>query len=246
MMKRQNTNVNNKLKSALLECLDDEYDSVPCDTEIKNFYTPSKELEGFVMGLKPNRAENVYLFKRLSKIAAAAVILIFAFLGFNAIRNVDNSNVNYETAQEQKADNSEMLVEDSVMESSAYDSAMESSETAAGNDEEGIEDIEEGAGSLIAWNLVNIDEDMAVFDIFNNTEELISVSNIFKVEKVEGDRNVQCYINSTVKEYNVEPIAEMREEVRLSDIGINENGTYIIYRNVNEIEHSIELIIENE
>lgn len=231
MMKRQNTNVNNKLKSALLECLDDEYDSVPCDTEIKNIYTPSKELEGFVMGLKPNRAENVYLFKRLSKTAAAAVILIFAFLGFNAIRNVDNLNVNHETAQDQKADDSEMLVEDSVMESSAYDSAMESSEE---------------AGSLITWNLVNIDEDMAVFDIFNSTEELISVSNILKVEKVEGDRNVQCFINSAAKEYNVEPIAEMREEVRLSDIGINENGTYIIYRNVNEIEHSIELIIENE
>lgn len=231
MMKRQNTNANNKLKAALLECLDDEYGSVPCDTEIKNIYTPSKELEGFVMGLKPNRADNVYLFKRLSKAAAAAVILIFAFLGFNAIRNVDNLNVNHETAHEQKADNSEMLVEDSVMESSAYDSAMESSEA---------------AGSLIAWNLVNIDEDMAVFDIFNNTEELISVSNILKVEKVENDRNVQCFINSTVKEYNVEPIAEMREEVRLSDIGINENGTYIIYRNVNEIEYSIELIIENE
>lgn len=231
MMKRQNTNANNKLKAALLECLDDEYGSVPCETEIKNIYTPSKELEGFVMGLKLNRAENVYLFKRLSKTAAAAAILIFAFLGFNAIRNVDNLNVNHETAHEQKADNSEMLVEDSVMESSAYDSAMESSEA---------------AGSLIAWNLVNIDEDMAVFDIFNNTEELISVSNILKVEKVENDRNVQCFINSTVKEYNVEPIAEMREEVRLSDIGINENGTYIIYRNVNEIEYSIELIIENE
>lgn len=231
MMKRQNTNANNKLKAALLECLDDEYGSVPCDTEIKNIYTPSKELEGFVMGLKLNRAENVYLFKRLSKTAAAAAILIFAFLGFNAIRNVDNLNVNHETAHEQKADNSEMLAQDSVMESSAYDSAMESSEA---------------AGSLIAWNLVNIDEDMAVFDIFNNTEELISVSNILKVEKVENDRNVQCFINSTVKEYNVEPIAEMREEVRLSDIGINENGTYIIYRNVNEIEYSIELIIENE
>lgn len=231
MMKRQNTNANNKLKAALLECLDDEYGSVPCDTEIKNIYTPSKELEGFVMGLKLNRAENVYLFKRLSKAAAAAVILIFAFLGFNAIRNVDNSYVNYETAQDQRADDSEMLAQDSVMESSAYDSAMESSEA---------------AGSLIAWNLVNIDEDMAVFDIFNNTEELISVSNILKVEKVESDRNVQCFINSTVKEYNVEPIAEMREEVRLSDIGISENGTYIIYRNVNEIEHSIELIIENE
>lgn len=243
MMKRQNTNANNKLKAALLECLDDEYGSVPCDTEIKNIYTPSKELEGFVMGLKPNRAENVYLFKRLSKAAAAAVILIFAFLGFNAIRNVDNSNVNYETAQDQRADDSEMLAQDSVMESSAYDSAMEVSEEAAGNDEEGVE---EEAGSLIAWNLVNIDEDMAVFDIFNNTEELISVSNILKVEKVENDRNVQCFINSTVKEYNVEPIAEMREEVRLSDIGINENGTYIIYRNVNEIEYSIELIIENE
>lgn len=246
MMKRQNTNANNKLKAALLECLDDEYGSVPCETEIKNIYTPSKELEGFVMGLKPNRADNVYLFKRPSKAAAAAVILIFAFLGFNAIRNVDNSNVNYETAQDQRADDSEMLAQDSVMESSAYDSAMEASEEAAGNDEEGVEDIEEEAGSLIAWNLVNIDEDMAVFDIFNNTEELISVSNILKVEKVESDRNVQCYINSTVKEYTVEPIAEMREEVRLSDIGINENGTYIIYRNVNEIEYSIELIIENE
>lgn len=243
MMKRQNTNANNKLKAALLECLDDEYGSVPCDTEIKNIYTPSKELEGFVMGLKLNRAENVYLFKRLSKTAAAAAILIFAFLGFNAIRNVDNLNVNHETAHEQRADDSEMLAQDSVMESSAYDSAMEASEEAAGNDEEGVE---EEAGSLIAWNLVNIDEDMAVFDIFNNTEELISVSNILKVEKVENDRNVQCFINSTVKEYNVEPIAEMREEVRLSDIGINENGTYIISRNVNEIEYSIELIIENE
>lgn len=231
------------LRNALKDCLQKENEEVPSDSEIKKQYTPSDKFKKYMLHLirlEKNKEKYKIVYEHRSSIykfvAGAALIIISINIGVTLLLPKTNSDnlVNENMVAESTSDTADMAATESSAAKSTTDSTLE---TTTELPSDSITDIAEKSATdnetELLWTADLTEENEAVLRIENNTEEPYTYTNILKVEKYENDMWTTIYSMEQVDEKVLNPGESIEESIKLSDYEIKKDGSYILYRNIN-------------
>jgi hypothetical protein len=230
------------LHNALEECMEEEAKLVPSDSELKKIYAPSSQFKEHMNRLiRREKAKDkykvVYMHRKgiLQFVASVAILIIGIQVGVTLI----SPNLKQDSTQ-----NSTMYSE-TVPESSEMKVAQSADGTTAKTmTEEATGEASSTQSDMLAealWTATVTGTDEAVLTLTNTKNQVITYTNVLKVEKLEKDNWITIYSNNQTEENNLSSGESIDETIQLSDYKINENGSYRLYRNVNDDSVTVDL-----
>lgn len=227
---------NDKLRKALEEGLEKDLSFVPEDKEIRKVYTPSTKLEEQMQKLisRVRRKEKFQIIvrnkKKLSYVAVAAIVILGIRFGMPLIliqEKADEKSVRLESVP---AESNEQYEE------STHDMAITDTTTEQSTSTYGI-------GDDIGWSIISTSDDSIILLLTNNTADDWDYTDITRIEKIDEDNVSVVYTNDNLEEKTLIPTANIEETLNRLDYNMNVSGRYVLYRNINKSQITLELDI---
>lgn len=223
---------NEKLKEALLECMQKDLAFVPSNKEIKKQYVPSesfnKKMKAMIRREKTKeKFKLIYENKRkIYYFAGGVAILILSIkIGTNFMLS---DLAQYDTTEQIRQSDTISMMEDSdTTESMPKDFA--SGQTLP---EQSIQEAQNSMNLL--WTIEALEENQAVFHLKNDSEEAYSYTDISQIDQYENNTWVTVYSNEEMQNHTLAANEEIEEIINLTDYHIEKSGTYRLYRNINK------------
>lgn len=224
---------NEKLRKALEDSLEKDLSFVPDDKEIKKIYTPSPKFEEQMRKLiKRIRMKEKFQIivmnkKKLSYVAVAAILILGIRLSMPLITVVEKGNEMatrpesaLESNDQYEAKNNEKS--DTTTEQSITSSGME-------NDFE--------------WSIKSTSDDTVILILANPSADEWHYTSITRIEKIDQDKVSVVYTSDNLQEETLASASNIEETLNRFDYSMDVSGRYILYRNINENQITLELEI---
>lgn len=230
------------LHNALEECMEEETKVVPSDSEIKKIYTQSSQFKEYMNRLiRREKAKDkykvVYMHRKgiLQFVASAAILIIGIQVGVTLI----SPNLKQDSTQ------NDTMYSETVPESSDMKTTQSADGTTAKTmTEQPTGEVSSTQSDMLAealWTATVTGTGEALLTLENTTSQAVTYTNILKVEKLENDNWITIYSNNQTEENNLSSGESIDETIQLSDYKISENGSYRLFRNVNDQPVTVEL-----
>lgn len=227
---------NEKLRKALEDSLEKDLSFVPDDKEIKKIYTPSPKFEEQMRKLiKRIRMKEKFQIivmnkKKLSYVAVAAILILGIRLSMPLI-TVEEKGNEMATRPESALESNDQYKAESTENNEKSDTTTEQSITSSGMEND------------FKWNIKSTSDDTVILVLANHSADEWHYTGITRIEKIEQDNVSVVYTNDNLQEETLASASNIEETLNRFDYNMDVSGKYILYRNINENQITLELEI---
>lgn len=224
---------NEKLRKALEDSLEKDLSFVPDDKEIKKIYTPSPKFEEQMRKLiKRIRMKEKFQIivmnkKKLSYVAVAAILILGIRLSMPLI-TVEEKGNEMATRPESALESNDQY---EAKNNEKSDTTTEQSITSSGMEND------------FEWSIKSTSDDTVILILANPSADEWHYTGITRIEKIDQDNVSVVYTNDNLQEEALASASNIEETLNRFDYKMDVSGRYILYRNINENQITLELEI---
>lgn len=227
---------NEKLRKALEEGLEKDLSFIPDDKEIKKIYTPSSKLDEQMQKLisRVQRKEKFQIIvrnkKKLSYVAVAAILILGIRFAIPLI-TVEEKGNDMATRPESALESNDQYEAESTENKEMFDTSTEQSITSSGMEND------------FEWSIKSTSDDTVILILTNPSADEWQYTSITRIEKIDQDNVSVVYTNDNLQEETLASASNIEETLNRFDYNMDVSGRYILYRNINENQITLELEI---
>lgn len=224
---------NEKLRKALEDSLEKDLSFVPDDKEIKKIYTPSPKFEEQMRKLikrirmKEKFQTIVMNKKKLSYVAVAAILILGIRLSMPLI-TVEEKGNEMATRPESALESNDQY---EAKNNEKSDTTTEQSITSSGMEND------------FEWSIKSTSDDTVILILANPSADEWHYTGITRIEKIDQDKVSVVYTSDNLQEETLASASNIEETLNRFDYSMDVSGRYILYRNINENQITLELEI---
>lgn len=224
---------NEKLRKALEDSLEKDLSFVPADKEIKKIYTPSPKFEEQMRKLikrirmKEKFQTIVMNKKKLSYVAVAAILILGIRLSMPLI-TVEEKGNEMATRPESALESNDQY---EAKNNEKSDTTTEQSITSSGMEND------------FEWSIKSTSDDTVILILANPSADEWHYTSITRIEKIDQDKVSVVYTSDNLQEETLASASNIEETLNRFDYSMDVSGRYILYRNINENQITLELEI---
>lgn len=224
---------NEKLRKALEDSLEKDLSFVPDDKEIKKIYTPSPKFEEQMRKLiKRIRMKEKFQIivmnkKKLSYVAVAAILILGIRLSMPLI-TVEEKGNEMATRPESALESNDQY---EAKNNEKSDTTTEQSITSSGMEND------------FEWSIKSTSDDTVILILANPSVDEWHYTGITRIEKIDQDKVSVVYTSDNLQEETLASASNIEETLNRFDYSMDVSGRYILYRNINENQITLELEI---
>ncbi|KAB1440567.1 hypothetical protein [Candidatus Galacturonibacter soehngenii] len=224
---------NEKLRKALEDSLEKDLSFVPDDKEIKKIYTPSPKFEEQMRKLiKRIRMKEKFQIivmnkKKLSYVAVAAILILGIRLSMPLI-TVEEKGNEMATRPESALESNDQY---EAKNNEKSDTTTEQSITSSGMEND------------FEWSIKSTSDDTVILILANPSADEWHYTSITRIEKIDQDKVSVVYTSDNLQEETLASASNIEETLNRFDYSMDVSGRYILYRNINENQITLELEI---
>ncbi|MBA4687825.1 MAG: hypothetical protein H2184_11780 [Candidatus Galacturonibacter soehngenii] len=224
---------NEKLRKALEDSLEKDLSFVPDDKEIKKIYTPSPKFEEQMRKLiKRIRMKEKFQIivmnkKKLSYVAVAAILILGIRLSMPLI-TVEEKGNEMATRPESALESNDQY---EAKNNEKSDTTTEQSITSSGMEND------------FEWSIKSTSDDTVILILANPSADEWHYTGITRIEKIDQDKVSVVYTSDNLQEETLASASNIEETLNRFDYSMDVSGRYILYRNINENQITLELEI---